>query len=202
MKNRKGNILMITGLLLLAAALCLTFYNLQDEWRAGREAAGALAQMSYDSGRQPDDAQSVPDYMLNQEMDMPTVTVDGIEYIGVLTMPTLDRSLPVISEWGNSKLKISPCRYSGSAYLGSLVIAGHNYRSHFGRLGRLSIGDEIIFTDVDGNDFHYQVADMELLEDTAVEDMGSGDWELTLFTCTWSGGDRVTVRCKECKTDN
>lgn len=192
---------MITGLLLLAAALCLTFCNVFDEWRAGREADGVLAQMPFDSGRQPDDTdtETVPDHILNPDMEMPVVTIDGIEYIGELTIPALDRSLPVVSEWDDSKLKISPCRYGGSAYTGNLIIAGHNYRSHFGRLRSLSIGDEIIFTDVDGNIFYYQVVDMELLADTAVEDMEAGDWDLTLFTCTWSKKDRVTVRCEGCE---
>ena len=194
---------MTTGLLLLAAALCLTFYNMWDEWRAGREADQVLAQLfsgsefDADGGRQEDG--SVPDYMLNPEMEMPTVTIDGVKYIGMLTIPALDRSLPVISEWDDLKLKTAPCRYAGSVYLDNLIIAGHNYRSHFGKLRSLSVDDEIIFTDVDGNYFYYQVTDMELLADTAVEDMEAEaeNWDLTLFTCTVSGGERVTVRCRK-----
>jgi len=36
---------------------------------------------------------------------------------------------------------------------------------------------------------------VETLQPTAVEEMCSGDWDLTLFTCTLGGKFRVTVRC-------
>ena len=36
---------------------------------------------------------------------------------------------------------------------------------------------------------------VETLAPTAVDEMTGGDWDLTLFTCTYSGQARVTVRC-------
>ena len=36
---------------------------------------------------------------------------------------------------------------------------------------------------------------VETLEATAVADMVSEEWDLTLFTCDLSGESRVTVRC-------
>ena len=76
-----------------------------------------------------------------------------------------------------------------------MVIAAHNYRSHFGRLKDLPQGEEVIFTDMDGNVFRYRTAEMEILSPFAVEEMTSGDWDMTLFTCTVGGQSRVTVRC-------
>ena len=81
-----------------------------------------------------------------------------------------------------------------------MIIAAHNYQSHFGTLSEVSLGDEIIFTDIDGNIFLYEVADFENLRGTQVEDMLNSDWELTLFTCTYGGASRVTVRCKKIET--
>ena len=104
--------------------------------------------------------------------------------------------LPVISEWSSSDLNVAPCRYAGSAYSNNLVIAAHNYRSHFGRLDNLSPGDEVVFTDVDGNVFRYEVIELETLSSYASDEMVSGDWDLTLFTCTLSGQQRITVRCE------
>ena len=126
---------------------------------------------------------------------MPTETVDGNAYIGVLELPSLELKLPVLSEWSYSGLKLAPCRYAGSAYLNNMVIAAHNYSTHFGYLGNLAQGDEVVFTDVDGNVFRYQVLEVETLSPFAVEEMTDGDWDLTLFTCTISGRSRVTVRC-------
>ena len=50
--------------------------------------------------------------------------------------------------------------------------------------------------DVQGNQFFYEVADMEELPGTAVEDMEAGEWDMTLFTCTLGGRSRVTLRCR------
>ena len=60
-------------------------------------------------------------------MEMPTVEINGQECIGTLEIPSLGLKFPVISEWSDEKLKKAPCRYSGSAYLNNLIIAGHNY---------------------------------------------------------------------------
>ena len=129
------------------------------------------------------------------EMEMPVETIDGVDYVGVLRIPTLALELPVISQWSYPLLKIAPCRYSGSAYQNNLVLCAHNYASHFGNLKNLHIGDAVTFTDMDGNLFTYQVAELETLPPQATEEMENGDWDLSLFTCTVGGQSRVTVRC-------
>lgn len=50
-------------------------------------------------------------------------------------------------------------------------------------------------TDVEGNRFFYQVDSVEILKKTEVEQMEAGDWDLTLFTCTYGGQTRFTLRC-------
>ena len=52
------------------------------------------------------------------------------------------------------------------------------------------------FTDLDGMRYCYQVVKVETLEPTAVEEMSAGKYDLTLFTCTYGGASRVTVRCE------
>lgn len=81
-----------------------------------------------------------------------------------------------------------------SAYLDNLVIAGHNYKSHFKELESLSAGDTVVFKDIDGNEFRYFVAAKEVLPPTAIEEMTSG-WDLTLFTCNATGTYRIAIRC-------
>ena len=201
--SKRGKLCTALGLLLLLAALGLTAYNL---WR------DAMASMSVDvvlerltptlSSRQSElpplssgealEEAFVPDYVLNPEMAMPEETIDGRNYIGVLDIPALELSLPIISEWSYDALQIAPCRYSGSA-----VIAGHNYRSHFVSLPQLQPGDSVTFTDMDGNVFSYEVSSLETLSPYAVSDMTSGDWDLTLFTCTVGGQSRLAIRCDQ-----
>lgn len=204
MKHKKGLPLISIGLLLIAAALFLTFYNLWDEHRAAGSVREILQEMPsevrYSSPTESDAAEKegleIPDYILNPNMDMPAMEIDGKEYIGVLEIPSLALELPVMSGWSYPDLKISPCRYSGSVYQGNIVIAAHNYTRHFGRLKNLAEGDKVFFTDADGNVFSYEVALLETLNPTDIEEMESGGWDLTLFTCTVGGFYRVTVRCE------
>ena len=93
-------------------------------------------------------------------------------------------------------MKTAPFRYKGTPYKGHFIIAAHNYETHFGKLKNIEEGDEIIFTDIDQNEFRYTAAKLETLSSAAVEEMKAGDWDLTLFTCTFSGAERITVRCK------
>ena len=188
------------GVLLIAAALALTAYNAVDAQRAAESAAQALEALEQASPPPAEAADEqepaeTPAYVANPDMEMPTVTVEGNDYIGRVDIPALELSLPVISEWSYPALKIAPCRYTGSAYQDNMIIAAHNYSSHFGRLSQLSAGDAVRFTDVDGNVFSYTVSQIEDLPGTAIEEMQAGDWDLTLFTCTLGGRSRVTVRC-------
>lgn len=191
MVRKEGNLWMLLGLLLLAAALCLTGYNLWEEYQAEKSARQVLSQMD---AQLPESA-ALPAYLVAPEMEMPILIIDGHEYIGYLYIPSLDLSLPVMSQWSYPNLKLAPCRYSGSAYLDNLIIAGHNYKKQFGVLKNLQLGDKIIFTDMDRNSFTYAVSEILVLEPTAVEELQAGDWDLTLFTCTPGGQSRITVRC-------
>ena len=58
-------------------------------------------------------------------------------------------------------------------------------------------GDKVIFTDMDGVVTHYQVVALDILQPTAVEEMTAGAYDLTLFTCTYDSGSRLTVRCEQ-----
>ena len=66
-----------------------------------------------------DERTVIPDYVLYPNMEMSVETINGIDFIGVLRIPTLELELPVISEWNYPNLKSAPCRYSGSAYHGT-----------------------------------------------------------------------------------
>ncbi len=188
---------MAGGLLLLAAALVLTGMNLLEDQQAGAKSERVRKELE----RQVPETllqtagPEVPDYMLYPEQEMPISEIGGQDYIGILEIPSLQISLPVMSQWSYENLKTAPCRYYGSAYKENMVIAGHNYRAHFGGLRSLSPGAQVKFTDMEGNGFVYEVAGIEILEPDAVEALVDEAWDLTLFTCTYGGENRVAVRC-------
>ena len=205
---KKRTVLLLLGTLCLLAALGLTVWNLWTADRAQTAAASAVQQLeplisapAQQPAPAPDAPASepsepeIPDYLLNPGMAMPVVVVDGVAYIGVLEIPAQELTLPVTGEWSYDRLKIALCRYAGSAYLDNLVIMGHNYPAFFKNLGDLRPGDEIRFTDADGNVFSYTVDDLEQLRAAQVEEMTTGDWDMTLFTCTPGGQLRIAVRC-------
>lgn len=187
-----GKVLKIIGILLLIVALIITVYIIWDEHRATESADRILNDFK------PTDPGELPDYSIEPNMEMPIITIDGHDYIGKLEIPVLELELPIMSEWSYPNLKISPCRYFGSAYSDDLVIAAHNYQTHFGRIKNLSVGDLVIITDCDGNIFTYKVGEIEILEKYDSNKMKESDWDLTLFTCTYGGASRVTVRCAKC----
>lgn len=197
---------MTGGLLLMAAALILTGYNIWDGQRAAKASEEVLEEFPpilRDRAEEPR-AQiptgpdvEIPDYILNPDMEMPVIEIDGNEYIGILEIPSLGLELPIMGQISYDKLKISPCRYSGSAYKGNLVIAGHNYRRHFSSLKTLPADETVIFTDVDGNCFYYKTVENQVLEPSQIQEMITGDWDLTLFTCTYGGQARFALRCEE-----
>ena len=183
-------------LLLIISAFSLTVYNIWDEQRAGQEVSKVIEQLSEEISETTEEAENEQLYLKHPDMEMPTVLIDGNRYLGILEIPALNLKLSIMESWSYPNLKISPCRYEGSVYSEDMIIAGHDYRSHFGLLKKLQQGDQIAFTDVDGNRFVYEVVGKEILAGTDVEEMESGDWDLTLFTCTYSGRTRMTIRCE------
>ena len=190
---------MTIGLLLIAAAFLLMVYNIWESKKAENMSEEILNQIKdeQDENVSSDDADEKPLYEIYPDMEMPVLTIDGVDYIGILTVPSLGLELPVAGNWSYPNLRRSPCRYKGSAYSNDMIIAGHNYSRHFGGLKNLAIGEEISFRDVDGHIFQYQVDDIETIPGTAVEDMDAGEWDMTLFTCTYGGKSRVTIRCRK-----
>lgn len=209
MSKKKGTIYIWTGVVLIASSLVLVASNLWTEHSAGdrsKQVTVKLIEMiPEENGNQYSETQSedveieYPDYILNPNMEMPVQEIDGAQYIGVLKIPRLNLELPIQSTWSYPGMKISPCRYEGSIYLDNLVICGHNYITHFGSLKELEPGDQVSFADMDGNKFDYVVMETEILQPTAVDEMTSGNWDLSLFTCTIGGATRVTVRCQNSK---
>lgn len=189
MRRKFGVNCMIFGVLLIAAALALMIYNYCADKQAAESADNLIPELKLsvdESGKNKDDSDK-----------MKIVEIDGYGYVGYLTISALDLELPVMAECDYDRLKISPCRYYGSVKTNDMVIAAHNYTGHFGRLTRLKIDDPITFTDMDGNVYNYKVGNTETLAPTATAEMIQSDWDLTLYTCTYSGASRITVRCKK-----
>ena len=188
MPKKSGVILISLGAVLILAALLLFLYNRSEDRRAGQEAESLLedarSAMAADTDPEP------------QEELAEEITYD---YAGVIVIPDLSLELPVIDQWSYARLKVAPCRQSGAAADGDLVIAAHNYKSHFGYLDRLQPGASVIFTDMEGTAYRYVVEEIRRLEPEDAEDVSSvfsSEYPLVLYTCTPGGKARVAVFCQ------
>ena len=209
MRKFIGMACIVLGILCLAAAVAVAVYNRQEE-ETGASASQTLLQdlqvrMEENTPTAPVETQQPASSggTFSQELlpeptvpQMQTIPVEAGECIGVLSIPVLELELPVLTDWSYEKLKKAPCHYYGSCYEPNFVIAAHNFRSHFGRLSQLLPGDLVLFTDVTGQVHGYEVVLLETLPATATEEMITSGFDLSLYTCTPGGSNRVTVRCK------
>lgn len=192
MRRRTGSICMVLGTVLVLAALSLFLWNSYEDVRAGNAAKNILSQVT----ERIEDAADIVDNPSDPYGEMTETEIDGYYYIGYIAIPSLGLKLPVMTDWSYPQLKISPCRYYGSTRTDNLVIAAHNYTRHFGLIKNLTVGDEVYFTDMDGVVSDYEVAEIDILAPANVEEMTDSGYALTLFTCSYGGADRVTVRCR------
>ena len=178
------------GICCLLASAGLILHNHAEEENAGHAARSILREIR-ENIPDPTGAE-LPGETLPQ---MPAAQVSGYDCIGILSIPVLELELPVLADWSYAKLKVAPCHYFGSCYEKNFVIAAHNYQSHFGRLPQLQPEDIVLFTDLRGTTYCYEVVLLETLAGHATEEMITSGFDLSLYTCTPGGASRVTVRC-------
>lgn len=196
-----GNILIILGVISVICAGCLFFFNMLENNRQKEFSEGITGKIknsitveSYPIIYEVPEGDG-PVQKDHEEYFLEVKDVDGYPLDGYLTIPSIDLEMAVFDTWNDEYLRMSLCRYYGSPYTDDLVIAGHNYRSSFGKLKDLEQGDEVYFTDMNGNITYYIVMETEVLDGTAVNEMIDGGWDLSLYTCTYGGQSRLTVRC-------
>ena len=209
MKNKLWKLSIFIGSAMILCSGALFMQNMKDSKRAGERSRTVLVSLKEQI---PSDTalkcETAPAYEKNdlfyEYSTQPAETsgnadiiIDDIAYYGYISIPTLDIELPVMSSWNYNSLNISPCRYSGSLETHDLIIAAHNYNTHFGRINSLEPDDMIIFTDTSGKQYDFSVTSVEQVNGKDTSSMLSGaqnEWELTLFTCTLSGKSRFTIR--------
>ncbi len=193
LKGNKGILLILTGFLLVGISTATFIFYDREDAKAGEKAAILLREVKA----------AIPPPSLVGEVasddsesgELPQKHHLGYSVGGVLSIPSLNLELPIQSDWDYSLLKTSPCRYSGSAEEGNLILLGHNYNYHFGRLKNCYEGDSVFFTDVNGTVYSYTVAALEVLDAYALDQLTTTDYDLTVFTCTNSGTSRYVLRC-------
>ena len=195
---------MVLGALMLLGALGLFLRNNRETETAQAASAVVLPEIKTaieirgeQEETEPEEEvpNTPPELLTQEELVMTESVISGRNYIGYLYIPKLELELPILSQWSYDGLRVAPARYYGTLKGEDLVLLAHNYPVHFGRLSSLQEGDSVLFTDMDGQVWHYAVVAKDVLNPQAVEEVTAGAYDLTLFTCTYGGQSRVTVYC-------
>jgi len=123
--------------------------------------------------------------------------------IGVIEIPKIHISYPIISDCTDENLNIAPTKLAGPVVntAGNLVIVGHNNwnKEFFSNLDKLENDDIVEITDTLGNKLTYKVYDKyEIQQDDfdCLEQNTDGKIELTLITCIkHQKTKRFVVKC-------
>lgn len=204
MRKRGSFVLLLLGAALLCAALLLAAKNRREETSAGEAAAALLAQAEQTIAQHaappaavptPAPSSAVEETLSASPSASPSAAPEGPAFLGVLSVPAVSLTVPVLAEWSYYHLTLAPCRDCGSVETGDLVIAAHNYDTHFGRLSRIAPGDSVYFTDMAGSTTEYAATSVEQRDPSDAEGVRGSGYPLVLYTCSWDCTARVTVFC-------
>ncbi len=127
------------------------------------------------------------------------------ETIGVVRIPKINITYPILSKTTDALMKVAPCKFHGASpnEVGNLCIIGHNYRRKgvfFSDVKTLVVGDIVEIQDLSQRVVQYEIYDIHTVSPKNVDDTTqktNGRREVTLITCTDDSKQRIIVKCKE-----
>lgn len=179
----------VTGCVLIVCSLILL-----TSWHVSISVAAKKSSYYVETLRTliPEPEPAVPEEKGNNAM--PVLSVDGVDFVGLMELPEYDTVLPVCGAW-NGRLLYPSC-YAGSIYDGSMKIGATTQKGQFDFYREISVGNSIYFTDMTGNRYSYKIADILYRKhaDNGTLDYNGSD--LTLFIKNLYAFEYVIIHCK------
>lgn len=125
-----------------------------------------------------------------------TVNLSGYEVTGILQIPDLNRSWPIIASGDAAATAKIPSIYGGNPASGDLVIADGADNQQFSGLKDLPDGSEVVFTDISGHEYRYQLATVETVpsKKQAAISRHRERWDAAIITPNFSGRSQIVTR--------
>ncbi len=167
-------ICILVGVCLLVGAvviLALWRWNIHNAEKQGQCYVSTLQALI------PQPQNAVPEERRDNTMSV--LSVDGIDFVGLVELPRYESALPVCADWGETSQY--PCRFSGSIYDGTMQIGATTQKGQYDFYRELSVGDAVNYTDVEGNRYTFTITSLcheKHADQTALQ---RKDADLTLF---------------------
>lgn len=189
MKNKKIiSIISITlGAILVIASIGLLVYSMRGYEIDTNNAIVQIEKLM------PKITQSVPQEKGNNAMS--SMEIDGESYVALLEMDMYKFKMPVRSVWDEKAVEAVPCRYSGSIYNNSLVIAATDAEGQLDFVNSVNTGDRLTVTDMRGEQFSYKVVKVENSNTATDEELNTDEYDLTIFVEYSGPTDYLFIRC-------
>ena len=188
MRQNYRRICVLAGVgLLVAASAILIFW--QWNLKVSRQQSRDYVHTLYTLIPEPQSA------ILEERSDntMPVLSLDGTDFMGILELPRYSSSLPVCADWS------TPIRYphclSGSIYNGSLQIGGSSQTGQYDFYRDISVGDQVFFTDMEGNRYTLAVTDLRYEKHADQAALQKREAALTLFIKNIYAFEYLIVYC-------
>lgn len=188
----------------------LSYLNMKDDTTISSYENALVVKITQEASNLPDDS---VEETSNSNVKVATATStytapNGKQYesIGVINIPKINLTYPILSKTTDALMKVAPCKFHGGSpnEVGNLCIIAHNYRRKgvfFSDVPDLEVGDIVEIQDLSKRTMQYEVYDIHTVVEDDVSDTTqktNGRKEVTLITCTDDSNEqRVIVRCKE-----
>ncbi|MBE6670894.1 MAG: hypothetical protein E7593_01670 [Ruminococcaceae bacterium] len=178
MKKKNGlvtqRVCVIIGAVLLAGAilmLALWRWNISYSEKQAERYVNTLRTLI----PEPQDA------VLEERRDntMSVLSVERTDFVGIVELPRYESTLPVCADWG--KTSKYPCRFNGSIYDGTMQIGATTQKGQYDFYRELSVGDTVIYTDVEGNRYTFEITSLRYEKHADQTALQRDEAPLTLF---------------------
>lgn len=125
-----------------------------------------------------------------------TVNLSGYEVTGILQIPDLNQSWPIIASGDPAATAKIPSIYGGNPASGDLLIADSSDNQQFSGLKDLPDGSKVAFTDISGHEYRYQLATVETVpsKKQAAISRHRERWDAAIITPNFSGRSQLVTR--------
>ena len=124
---------------------------------------------------------------------MAVLSVDGTDFVGIVALPHYKSVLPVCADWG--EISKYPCHFSGSIYNGTMQIGATTQKGQYDFYRELSVGDSLIYTDVEGNRYTFTITSLRYEKHADQAALQREDAPLTLFVKNIYSFEYLIVSC-------